>query len=60
MITIPAIDVHVHYGDYLRGDNPQEDHWLNCSAAGVVERARSQAGIGLTIASPLAGLMPRG
>jgi predicted TIM-barrel fold metal-dependent hydrolase len=36
------------------------DHWLSCSASGVVERARQQAHVELTIASPLAGLMPRG
>ena len=60
MNTIPAIDVHAHYGDYLRGDDALVDHWLSCSAQGVVERARLQAGIELSIASPLAGLMPRG
>ena len=36
------------------------DHWLSLSAEGVVERARQQANIELTIASPLSGLMPRG
>jgi predicted TIM-barrel fold metal-dependent hydrolase len=57
---IAAIDVHAHYGDYLRGEDELVDHWLSCSAIGVVERARQQAHVELTIASPLAGLMPRG
>ena len=60
MNTISAIDVHAHYGNYRRGEDALIDHWLSCSAAGVVERARQQANIELTIASPLAGLMPRG
>jgi predicted TIM-barrel fold metal-dependent hydrolase len=55
-----AIDVHAHYGTYLRKDaSPLLNDWVSGDAATVVDRAR-QAGIRLTIVSPLAGLLPRG
>ncbi len=58
--TIQAIDVHAHYGDYVREETPSlSDGWMSASAATVAERAR-QAGVRLTVVSPLSGLMPRG
>ena len=56
---IPAIDVHAHFGDYLRGDQPLIDDWLSLSPQQVVARA-AECHVECTIASPLAGLLPRG
>ena len=56
---LPVIDVHGHYGPYCRGQSALIDEWMSLDGAGVAARARS-AGIGFTIVSPLAGLMPRG
>ena len=58
--AIAAIDVHAHFGNYVRDGLPE----LNCrfmsgDAACVVDRRRA-ANIALTVASPLAGLLPRG
>jgi len=57
---LQAIDVHAHYGRYVRH---QFDDLTNsfCSgdAATVVARAR-EANTSWTIASPLSGLLPRG
>ncbi len=58
--AIQAIDVHAHYGDYARDETPPLlNGWISGSAATVAERAR-QAGVRLTVVSPLSGLMPRG
>ena len=57
--SIPAIDVHAHYGAYLRG--PAEDpvnRFMTGDAEVVLRRAR-QSNIRLTIASPLQALLPR-
>ena len=57
---IEAIDVHAHYGVYLREDGPPlVNEFCSGDAAAVVERA-AQVNIRATIASPLSGLMPRG
>jgi len=58
-LSIAAIDVHAHYGDYT-SDSPQHTQWcMTGDAATVIRRAR-EANIEFTIASPLLGLMPRG
>jgi uncharacterized protein len=57
--TVPAIDVHGHYGRYLRaGDGSLRDRLSSADAAEVVRRA-GEAGIVLTIVSPLTALLPR-
>jgi predicted TIM-barrel fold metal-dependent hydrolase len=56
---LPVVDVHAHYGPYQGGQNTFIDEWMSADAHEVVTRARG-AQIDLTIASPLAGLMPRG
>ena len=58
--NIPAIDVHGHYGDYIRAEYPE----LTCGfatgdAATVVRRAKEN-NIQWTVVSPLLGLLPRG
>ena len=56
---IPGIDVHGHYGDYIRPQaNALAKQFMSLSAAGVAERAW-QAKIHWTIASPLQALLPR-
>ncbi|MCX6624540.1 MAG: amidohydrolase family protein [Acidobacteria bacterium] len=55
---IPAIDVHAHYGIYLRKGLPLLNRFMTGSAEKVVERAR-QSGIESTVVSPLLGLLPR-
>ena len=57
--SIPAIDVHAHYGRYFRGaaDDIVND-FMTGDASVVVKRAR-QANIRLTIVSPLEALLPR-
>jgi predicted TIM-barrel fold metal-dependent hydrolase len=58
--SIQAIDVHAHYGTYLRdGMRPLLAGWSSGAAATVVDRA-TQAGVRLTVVSPLSGLLPRG
>ncbi len=55
--SILAIDVHGHYGTYIRrGD--ASDAFCSGDAATVERRAR-EAGIELTIVSPLSALLPR-
>ncbi|MBC8291101.1 MAG: amidohydrolase family protein [Planctomycetes bacterium] len=55
-----AIDVHAHYGTYLKsGAPPFLNEWVSGDAATVVERA-TKAGVRLTVVSPLSGLLPRG
>lgn len=57
--TIPAIDVHGHYGQYVGdGSNTLADALYSGDAADVVRRA-SAANIELTIVSPLTALKPR-
>ena len=56
----PAIDVHGHYGTYLRdGKDALYNGFMSGSAAVVAARARA-CGVIQTIVSPLAGLLPRG
>ena len=58
--AIQAIDVHAHYGTYLRdGMRPLLAGWSSGDATTVVERA-TQAGVRMTVVSPLSGLHPRG
>lgn len=58
--VIQAIDVHAHYGTYLRdGMRPLLAGWSSGDATTVVDRA-TQAGVRLTVVSPLSGLLPRG
>ncbi|MGE0758717.1 MAG: amidohydrolase family protein [Pirellulaceae bacterium] len=56
--TAPAIDVHGHFGRYVRrGD--ASDALFSGDADEVVRRAH-RAGIVLTVVSPLSALLPRG
>ena len=58
--VIEAIDVHGHYGVFTKvGQAPLLDGFSSASAAAVAKRAAA-CGVGLTLVSPLAGLMPRG
>jgi len=57
--TVAAIDVHAHYGPMIRGQQPLIDDWLSIDAPGVVDLAK-KANTRLTVASPMAGLVPRG
>jgi len=59
MTTRHAVDVHAHYGTYVRGHNTLLDQWCSGSADEVVARARD-ARTRLTVVSPLTGLLPRG
>ena len=57
--SIPAIDVHGHYGRYIRdGDESLRDTLSSGDAGEVVRRAR-EVNISLTIVSPLKALLPR-
>ncbi len=57
--TIPAIDVHGHYGQYIGdGSNRLGDAFFSADANEVVRRA-SAVNIVLTIVSPLTALKPR-
>ncbi len=57
--SIPAIDVHGHYGQYVRvGDSNLSNSFYSGDAAEVVRRARN-VNIVLTIVSPLTALLPR-
>src|SRR6185295_13883936 len=57
--TLPAIDVHGHYGQYIRsGPGNLCDQLSSGDAAEVVRRARD-VNIVLTIVSPLTALLPR-
>ena len=58
MTRIPAIDVHGHYGNFLRGSTRLLKCWLSADAGTVAARAKS-VGIRWTAVSPLAGLLPR-
>lgn len=59
-VPVSAIDVHAHYGECLRDGGPQLADRLMSASADEVARRAGRAGIGLTIVSPLAGLLPRG
>lgn len=57
---LQAIDVHAHYGTYVRTDAPPlVNEFVSGDAAAVVARAK-QANVRTTIVSPLSGLLPRG
>src|SRR5262245_30544423 len=57
--SIPAIDVHAHFGRYVRdGMDDVTADFMSGDASVVVERA-AQAHIRLTIVSPLEALLPR-
>ncbi len=57
--SLPAIDVHGHYGQYLgENGNGLADAFYSGDAAEVVRRAKSVS-IVLTIVSPLSALKPR-
>jgi predicted TIM-barrel fold metal-dependent hydrolase len=57
---IQAIDVHGHYGRYVRRDLPQEfADFMTGEGQLVADRAK-RANIALTIVSPLEALLPRG
>ena len=58
MSQIQAIDVHGHYGRYVRGAHALSDRFASGDAETVVKRARA-ACTRLTIVSPLSGLLPR-
>lgn len=56
---IPAIDVHGHYGQYIRaGLKPEIADFMTGEASVVVGRGR-QANVAHTIVSPLEALLPR-
>lgn len=57
--AIEAIDVHAHYGYYARREGGIVTELMSASADEVVARA-ARFGITLSIASPLAALLPRG
>lgn len=58
--SLPAIDVHGHYGAYDGGPTlALKNKLMSASAAEVARRARL-AGIHWTIVSPLMAIMPRG
>jgi predicted TIM-barrel fold metal-dependent hydrolase len=57
MSSIPAIDVHGHYGRYVRSGG-LVDELSSGDAAEVVRRARA-VNVVLTIVSPLTALLPR-
>ncbi|MBL9208330.1 MAG: amidohydrolase [Opitutaceae bacterium] len=54
----PAIDSHAHYGRYLNADPLITA--FSSGDAGLVVRRAGACGVRWTIASPLAGLLPRG
>ncbi len=58
--SIHAIDVHAHFGNYVRsGSLDLVNSFASADADTVVRRARD-ANVTTTIASPLSGLLPRG
>jgi predicted TIM-barrel fold metal-dependent hydrolase len=54
---LPAIDVHGHYGTYIRNGD-ESDSFCSADAAEVIRRAH-RVNIALTIVSPLSALLPR-
>lgn len=59
MSSLPAIDVHAHYGTYIRGPEQDPVNRFMTGDAGVVLQRALQSNIRLTIASPLRALLPR-
>lgn len=57
--SLPAIDVHAHFGRYDGGRPSLANDLMTGEAAVVAERAR-RASVRLTIVSPLEALLPRG
>jgi predicted TIM-barrel fold metal-dependent hydrolase len=57
-VSLQAIDVHAHYGNYDRGAGNIVNDFMSGEPAVVVRRAR-QANIELSIVSPLEALLPR-
>lgn len=56
---LQAIDVHAHFGRFVRGESELVDNWRCGDGQKVVERARL-AKTRLTVVSPLKSLLPRG
>ena len=56
--SVPAIDVHAHYGPYLNS-NPLTNRFMTADVDYVLERAR-EANTEWSVVSPLAAMMPRG
>ena len=57
---VQAIDVHAHYGEYIRdGFDPLTCELMSGDAATVAQRARD-VNVQWTVVSPLLGLLPRG
>lgn len=54
-----AIDVHGHYGVYIRENSAALNNRLMTGDAAEVARRATAVGIGLTIVSPLLALLPR-
>lgn len=57
--TISAIDVHGHYGRYIRAGNESLLDRLSSGDAAEVVRRACAVNIGLTFVSPLTALLPR-
>src|SRR5579883_3308160 len=57
--NIPAIDVHAHYGKYVRGKAEDVVNDFMTGDAELVLRRARQANIRLTVVSPLEALLPR-
>ncbi len=56
--SIRAIDVHAHFGTYVRGDSEMRDRFSSAAPEALVQRA-GKTNIELTIVSPMTALMPR-
>ena len=59
-ITIPAIDVHAHYGPYKRDEFPPLSNELFSGDAATVAHRAAECNVTTTVVSPLLGLLPRG
>lgn len=57
--AISGIDVHAHYGTYVREPARPAHAWMTGSPEVVLRRA-ARANVRITVVSPLAGLLPRG
>ncbi len=57
--SIPAIDVHAHYGRYYGGREDVSDRFMTGDGTVVAARAK-QVNIRWTMVSPLLALLPRG
>jgi len=55
---VQAIDVHGHYGVYIRDGRPWQNRFMTASGAEVARRAR-ESNVEATVVSPLLGLLPR-